>query len=182
MPDHYPRDMTMPGDGLRWAGGKSLWGPHLTKAVLNTSIPLTRLDDMVTRIVATWYKLRQDDSDRWPPRPPEGDGGPNFSSFTDDEYGLLYPGSGDNASAVVNRFIDVQGEGKESHGLLVRQIAAEGTVLVKNEEGVLPLEAESWLGKGGGTGDKIRVAVIGEDAIASKDPNSCPDRGCNEGT
>lgn len=46
-------DMTMPGDGLRWAQGVPLWGPELTKAVLNGSLPIDRLDDMVTRIVAT---------------------------------------------------------------------------------------------------------------------------------
>jgi hypothetical protein len=56
----------MPGDGLDWANGISLLGPNLTLAVLNGSVPIERLDDMVLRIVATyvlaslllyWYKL-----------------------------------------------------------------------------------------------------------------------------
>lgn len=57
-------DMSMPGDGLKWTDGKSLWGSELTKSVLNGSLPLTRLDDMVTRVVATWYQLGQDDKVR----------------------------------------------------------------------------------------------------------------------
>jgi len=43
----------MPGDGLLWADGNSLLGPQLTRAVLNGSVPIDRLDDMVLRIVAT---------------------------------------------------------------------------------------------------------------------------------
>ncbi len=34
-------DMTMPGDGLRWQDGHSLWGPQLTRAVLNGSVPVS---------------------------------------------------------------------------------------------------------------------------------------------
>ena len=33
----------MPGDGLLWQDGKSLWGTELTKAVLNSSVPMDRL-------------------------------------------------------------------------------------------------------------------------------------------
>lgn len=173
----------MPGDGLHWIDGKSLWGPHLTLGVLNESLPLPRLNDMATRIVATWYKLHQDDKDHWPPGPPEGDGGPNFSSWTDNKIGLLHPGSDDKTTGVVNKFIDVQGKGEKAHGLLVRRIAADGTVLVKNEDGVLPLDIESWLGKSRGNQSvPLKVAVIGEDAVATEDPNACPDRACNKGT
>lgn len=41
-------DMTMLVDGVIWAAGISLLGPHLTEAVLNTTVPLSRLNDMVT--------------------------------------------------------------------------------------------------------------------------------------
>jgi len=39
-------DMTMPGDGLRFSDGESLWGPELTKSILNGSVPVDRLNDV----------------------------------------------------------------------------------------------------------------------------------------
>ncbi|KAJ4302277.1 hypothetical protein N0V88_002415 [Collariella sp. IMI 366227] len=46
-------DVVMPG-------GTQFWGEHLLDAVRNGSVPETRLDDMVTRTIATWYKFSQD--------------------------------------------------------------------------------------------------------------------------
>jgi hypothetical protein len=40
--------------------GLAYWGYELTTSVLNGTVPLTRLNDMATRIVATWYQLGQD--------------------------------------------------------------------------------------------------------------------------
>ncbi|KAM7199207.1 putative glycoside hydrolase [Naviculisporaceae sp. PSN 640] len=45
-------DMTMPGEGF--------WGSELTTAVKNGSVPESRIDDMATRIIATWYQMGQD--------------------------------------------------------------------------------------------------------------------------
>ncbi|KAL8915894.1 MAG: hypothetical protein Q9172_006580 [Xanthocarpia lactea] len=174
-------DMTMPGDGLIWQDGESLFGPRLTEAVLNGSLPMDRLNDMVTRVVAAWYQLKQDNQTQWPPPPPEGEGGPNFSSFTDKKIGLIHPGSDDTTEAEVNKFIDVQGKGKDAHGRLARQIASEGTVLVKNEGGILPLSKTGSREKRN-TGAKYRVAIFGEDAGPGRGPNACPDRSCNQGT
>lgn len=177
-------DMTMPGDGLNWMDGDSLFGPHLTRSVLNGSLPIERLDDMVTRIVAAWYQLGQDDKARWPNLPPEGDGRPNFSSWTNDKVGKIHEGSDDPTTAVVNQFIDVQGQGNDFHGRLAQEVAAEGTVLVKNEDNILPLNPKGWTDqyKPHGTG-KYKVGVFGEDAASNpKGPNDCPDRGCNVGT
>jgi beta-glucosidase len=159
-------DMSMPGDGLRWAKGNSLWGPELTQAVLNGSVPMDRVDDMVTRVVASWYQVGQD---KWT------NDGPNFSSWTNDRIGRLHEGSpSDKTTGVVNQYVNPQGD----HGDLVRRVAAEGTVLVKNTDNVLPLSRE-----GRKEGRKYRVGVFGEDARLPRDGiNKCPDQSCNEGT
>ena len=181
-------DMSMPGDGLAWADGKSLWGKELTKAVLNGSVPIDRLNDMVSRIVAAWYHVGQDNKNMWPPPAPEGDGGPNFSSWTFNETGLLHPGSDDKATGIVNKFLDVGsvgGNGSESHQLLARTIATEGTVVVENVNDILPLSHDGGSVKHPfATGGKnFRVGVFGEDAASNPDgPNACEDRGCNVGT
>lgn len=172
-------DMSMPGDGLRWQDGKPLWGGKLTQAVLNGSLPVERLNDMVTRIVAAWYQMSQDDQKKWPLPP---DGGPNFSSWTKEEVGLLHPGSNDKTTGVVNKFVDVQGEGEAAHGKLAREIAAEGIVLVKNEDNVLPLSRDGWP-ESEKKEIKYRVGIFGDDArVNPKGMNACADRGCNEGT
>ncbi|OJD10378.1 hypothetical protein AJ78_08586 [Emergomyces pasteurianus Ep9510] len=169
-------DVSMPGDGLGWADGISLWGSNLTRAVLNTSVPMDRLNDMATRVVASWYQLKQNS---WPKPPPHGGGGPNFSSWTHDKIGRLHQGSpGDDATGVVNQFINAQGEGDDAHGPLAREIAAEGTILLKNENGFLPLSRDGLKL----SNNKYRIGIYGEDAGAGNGPNACENRGCNQGT
>ncbi|KAJ5670563.1 uncharacterized protein N7477_005926 [Penicillium maclennaniae] len=168
-------DMSMPGDGLRWADGDPLWGSHLTRAALNTSVPMNRINDMVTRIVAAWFHFRQD---HWHRPPPEGDGGPNFSSWTTERIGSLHSGSPDDLSKeVVNHFVDAQGTGARAHSLVARKVAAEGTVLLKNIDNTLPFDRNVSI-----PGRRYRVGVYGEDAGPGQGPNVCPDHGCNQGT
>lgn len=170
-------DMSMPGDGLRWAKGNSLWGAELTKAVLNGSVPIDRVDDMVTRVVASWYQVGQD---KWP-----ADEGPNFSSWTNDRIGKLHEGSpSDKSMGVVNQYVNAQGEGQDFHGHIVRRVAAEGTVLLKNEGGLLPLDRKGWKKSSNiKRQTKYRVGVFGEDArLPHAGINHCSDQSCNEGT
>ena len=157
-------DMTMPGDGLRWEDGKSLFGHLLTSAVLNGSIPMERLNDMAARVVAAWYQLGQDDREVFP------EDGPNFSSWTDEKIGRIHQGSGDPETGVVNKFVKAQG----NHNITAHQVAAEGTVLVKNVDKILPLSRKPE--------KKLRIGIYGEDAGPGKGPNACEDRACNQGT
>lgn len=138
-----------------WDDRVSLLGPELTKAVLNSSVPIDRLDDMVTRIVATWYKFGQDEEY------PE----PNFSSWVKDTEGLTYYGSNQPPYSVVNQHLDVRGD----HAKLARKIAADSIALLKNED-VLPLKGQ------------LKIGIYGEDAGPGNGPNACGDRGCNQGT
>lgn len=169
-------DVSMPGDGLRWATGNSLWGQELTKSVLNGSLPISRLNDMVTRVVAAWYQMGQDDKSKF-----DGEG-INFSSWTNDEMGYINAGSPDDKELkVVNKYIDVQGTGDDAHSIIARDVATEGTVLVKNEGNILPLSKDGW------PADQpheliFRIGIFGEDVGEGKGPNACEDRGCNQGT
>ncbi|KAK3376701.1 glycosyl hydrolase family 3 N terminal domain-containing protein [Lasiosphaeria ovina] len=151
-------DMAMPGDG----GGPpygALWGGALTEAVLKGQVPQWRLDDMVIRIMAAFYKVK---SGNYTSRPDV-----NFSAWTNKTTGPLHPLSNQSSIGVVNEFVNVQGD----HAALIREIGAKSAVLLKNEKAALPL-------------NKPRsIAVIGNDAQDTPGgPNACPERGCIKGT
>ncbi|KAK7566151.1 beta-glucosidase 2 precursor [Phyllosticta paracitricarpa] len=150
-------DMSMPGDGTIPLLGQSWWASHLSEAALNGSVPMERLNDMTTRVVAAWYQLGQD----------KGFPEPNFSSWTKSAKGLLYPGALISPSGTVNEFVNVQ----EDHADIARDIAMEAVTLLKNEDNVLPLDGKTPL-KVFGSGAQKNPAGI----------NSCPDRGCDKGT
>ncbi|KAM7192079.1 family 3 putative glycoside hydrolase [Naviculisporaceae sp. PSN 640] len=147
-------DMSMPGD-TEFNTGLSFWGANLTLAVLNGTVPQYRIDDMAMRIMAAYFKVGKnfDEEDV------------NFSFWTLDTYGPLNWAANKNIQQI-NAHVDVRGE----HANLIREIAAKGTVILKNE-GALPLKKPKFL------------AVIGEDAGPNIwGPNSCDNRGCNNGT
>ncbi|KAF8534505.1 glycoside hydrolase family 3 protein [Trichophaea hybrida] len=151
-------DMTMPGDGDKWDERNPMLGPRLTEAVLNTSVPIDRLNDMATRIVAAWYQLGQD----------RGYPDVNFSSWTKDTIGKIYTGSHEPPEGVVNKHINVMGD----HPNLTRKIAAEAIALLKNDRKTLPLKKP------------LKIGVYGEDAALAEPggANVCEDRACNQGT
>ncbi|KAJ5164156.1 Glycoside hydrolase superfamily [Penicillium coprophilum] len=149
-------DMSMPGDGAVPLFGDSYWGAELSRSILNGSVPVNRLNDMVQRIVATWYKHGQDKD--YPL--------PNFSTNTQNKEGPLYPGALFSPSGVVNQFIDVKGD----HNVTARAVAREAITLLKNDMEILPLHRNDSL------------KVFGTDAGGNPDGlNSCADKGCNKG-
>ncbi|KAI1154311.1 beta-glucosidase-like protein [Nemania diffusa] len=153
-------DMGMPGDtfgnGIPLLG-YSDWMYELTRAVLNGSVPVDRLNDMATRVVATWYQMGQDAAD-YPP--------PNFSAYSTDAVGPLYPGALFSPSGVINEFVNVQAD----HKTVAKQVAQEAITLLKNQANFLPLKTSAPL------------FVFGTDAQAdAQGVNSCTDKDCNRG-
>jgi len=150
-------DMSMPGDGVIPLIGNSYWMYDLSASVLNGSVPVDRLNDMVTRILATWFQMGQDSN--YPQ--------PNFDTNTQDATGPLYPGALFSPSGVVNQFVNVQG----NHAEVAREVARDAITLLKNVNGTLPLTLNTTL------------KVFGTDAEKNPDGiNSCADQGCNKGT
>lgn len=169
-------DMTMPGDtdndsGRSYFGGEFLFihqslscsdtykiSGNLTVAVLNGTVPQWRLDDMAVRIMAGFFYV-----DRPIKRDPI-----TFSSWTTDTYGYEYYINDQGPVVQVNEHVDVRG----NHSALIREMGAKSVVLLKNSNNALPL-----------TGEEKLTAVFGEDAGPNlAGPNSCSDRGCDNGT
>jgi hypothetical protein len=151
-------DLDMPGDTQIPLFGNSYWMYELTRATLNGSVPMERLNDMATRVVATWYQMGQDQD--FPKT--------NFDTNSDDAYGPLYPAAWpDSPTGLVNEFVQVQAD----HHLVARQVAQDAITLLKNEDSLLPLSPNQPL------------KVFGTAAQTNPDgPNACADRNCNRGT
>lgn len=106
-------DMSMPGDNF--GDNHFLWGSALTSALNNGQIPQSRLNDMVKRILASWYFLGQDSNY------------PKVTGWTSWNGGRGGP--------------DVQG----NHKTIARQVARDGIVLLKNTNNALPLKKPASL-------------------------------------
>ncbi|TDZ19502.1 putative beta-glucosidase F [Colletotrichum orbiculare MAFF 240422] len=150
-------DLNMPGDTQVPLFGYSYWMYDLTRSVLNGSVPMDRLNDMTTRIIATWYQLGQD----------QGFPSLNFATGTRDREGPFYPGAWPfSPSGVVNEFVQVQ----DNHHLVARQVAQEAITLLKNADSLLPIATSA------------PIKVFGTHAQTNPDgPNACADRSCNKG-
>ncbi|CUA77162.1 beta-glucosidase [Rhizoctonia solani] len=144
-------DMTMPGTGF--------WGADLVAMVNNGTVPATRLDDMVHRILTPYYALGQDK------------GFPavqyNTSGIGSNSYVGTTPG---------NTHVNVQAD----HYKIIRKIGEDSATLLKNVRtngGGLPLKKSKF------------VAVFGQDAGANPDGllacgsiNQCATEHANNGT
>ncbi|KAH7313626.1 glycoside hydrolase superfamily [Stachybotrys elegans] len=92
--------------------GATFWGTQLVAAVNNGSVPEATLDNMVTRILASWFQLKQD------------------SGFPEPGYGMPLD------LAAPHRIVDARDRCSKP---TLFEGAVEGHVLVKNE-GALPLD------------------------------------------
>ena len=149
-------DMAMPGDGDIPLLGLAYWAYELSTSVLNGTVPVDRLNDMVTRTVATWYQFGQDQD--YPL--------PNFSSNTVDDTGPCYPGALFSPTCVTNQHVDVQGD----HSIVARNISREGLTMLKNVDNTLPISTNASL------------KIFGQDAQNNPSGiNSCSSRACDTG-
>lgn len=113
-------DLEMPGN-VSAGYGASYFGIPLLLAVQNGSVPMERLDDMATRILKPYFKLRQD---------------ANFPSVDPANSVLLGVNTiGHAGVSATPPSIDVRG----NHSSLIRKLGAAGTVLLKNTGDYLPL-------------------------------------------
>ncbi|KAI1343480.1 beta-glucosidase-related glycosidase [Xylariaceae sp. FL0016] len=134
-------DMNMPGGlgayGLVPEAG-SFFGGNVTLAVNNGSVPISRIDDMIVRIMTPYYWLGQDSADFPSVDPSSAD----LNTFSPKDTWFREF----NLTGEVSR--DVRGD----HGELIRKHAAAATILLKNENNALPLKAPK------------SIAVFGNDA------------------
>lgn len=125
-------DMVMPGD-------LGLTGIAAATKRASTGFNGTRLDEMAVRTLAAWFKMRQDEGRL---------GNISFSSWNpDSEFGAWVD------RAYIGQINFHVPANPPLHAAISRRIAAEGTVLLKNTKGALPL----------GAGIK-RVGIFGNDA------------------
>ncbi|KAJ5626337.1 glycoside hydrolase family 3 protein [Penicillium lagena] len=95
------------------------WGTALVDAVNNGSVPHSRVEDMATRIIAAWYQLKQD------------------KIFTDPGKGMARSYEAPHAA--------VEGFDARENNPILRQIAQESCVMVKNTNNALPLKSPKML-------------------------------------
>jgi len=150
-------DMEMPGSageqGEAAGATPAYFGSRLREAVEGGNVTEQRLDAMVNAIMTPYYLLGQDDGNY-----PTVDPSMLFSYLfheLDWDSPLLGALPIDMDNLVIPPFRDV----RDDHPELIRKMASAGTVLLKNQDSILPL-------KDGLPGN---VGVFGNDAVAPTD-------------
>jgi beta-glucosidase len=105
----------------------SYFGGNVTAAVTNGTVEQARLDDMVTRIMTPYFYLNQAE---YPPI--DGEEPALNSRYPPYQYPFT----------IGTANVDV----RDSHAQLIRELGAAGTVLLKNSNGTLPLQAPKTIG------------------------------------
>lgn len=128
-------DMDMPGS--------SYFGKNIATLIHDGKLSETKLDDMIHRVMAPYYFLRQDESsyptiDLDQAQINAGVSGNTIPTYKD-QFNL---GSKNNMNRDVRR----------NHAALIREIGAAAAVLLKNDHNALPLHSPH------------RIAIFGDDA------------------
>ena len=126
--------MDMPGS-IRGSQTDSYFGMNITMAVQNGSLPESRLDDMVLRVMTPYYFLQQNSG-----YPTVDQSSADLNNYDPATSNYTWDFSGQYHRDV-----------RDGHAQLIRQLGAEATVLLKNN-GSLPLSSP-----------KV-IAVFGNDA------------------
>lgn len=119
-------DMNMPGGIEFTAATPSYWGNNLTEAVSNGSVPVSRLDDALYRVLTPYYFLGQDQD--FPLVDPSSAFLNRFNSPPED---WVYDF---NLSSTAH--VDV----RSNHRDLIREMGGASIVLLKNVNNTLPLK------------------------------------------
>ncbi|KAE8380490.1 glycosyl hydrolase family 3 N terminal domain-containing protein [Aspergillus bertholletiae] len=114
-------DMNQPGPASLLPFIESHWGAKLVAAVANGTLSEQRLDDMVRRVLTPFVYLGQDK---------------NYPTIDPSSGPLLYDSFGYQIPIPVT---PAGRDVRSNHSTLIRDMAAAGTVLLKNENSFLPL-------------------------------------------
>ncbi len=156
-------DMTMPGETFDdWLSGKSFWGPLLTRAVYNQTLPQLRLNDMVTRILAPFFAIDACDV-------PQDETPPTFSSWTHHTFGQQFPYQHYGPIRQQNWHIDARSRFSDEIAL---SVAREAIVLLKNDGHNLPIAKVDGI---------RRILVAGSGAGPDPKGYNCKDQRCVDG-
>ncbi|KAL2262934.1 hypothetical protein VTK26DRAFT_8924 [Humicola hyalothermophila] len=115
---HTGAAAALAGMDVAMPSGYGFWEENLAEAVNNGSVPETRIDDMATRVIASWYQMRQD------------------RDFPEPGVGM----AADLTTA--HRIVDAR---NSSFRPTLFNGAVEGHVLVKNIRSALPLQKPKML-------------------------------------
>ncbi|KAI0433006.1 glycoside hydrolase superfamily [Xylaria sp. FL1042] len=138
-------DMEMPGNNV--AGG-AFYRSGLPQAIENGTVSQDRIDEMVRRVMTSYYLLGQDD--------------PSFPTVDPSTLAVIAQQYGQDFGVGMPEARDVRGD----HATLIREIGSAGAVLLKNEHGTLPLATPKHIGVfGDDAGDLI-------DGLTFQDPPS----------
>lgn len=139
-------DMDMPGDN-------SYFGSQIAKDIDSGAYKLSRLDDMITRVMTPYYYLKQN---------------------------IQYP-SIDPSSAIINGFdpsknphgFDISGPSyrdvRGDHATLIRQLGSDSAVVLKNVKKALPLKTPQQIGVFGYDSDVFPMSN-GEAILINRSP------------